>query len=446
MCADQRTCLSIALAAGAICLYVGWASPAVAQVGQFGGPSGPTLSVPPVAVDRGDPFARPSREYSALPFGSWLLYPTLFAGAVFDDNIRQSEVARTSSGGARLVPSLLAERNDGIHKTSLYGMADVRLYGDHGANNADAVAARTGFIERYQPLPDLLFNFQGDYTRQRDLFSTFGIDHSVTTLNPTAIGLMPIANPLSYNQLAATASVQKNLDLAFVSLGASVVGIRYDSRTDLGAPSPDGVTYTGTGRAGFWFTPFLYAYAEAAVDQRRFSDDRFNSSGYRTVGGIGSDRIGLFRGEVYGGYQSERHDLASLGSTDGSVFGGRIYYYPLRELTLSAAVDQSLGVSLLASVTPGILGASTRATTALFQATYALAREWTAGTRIGYIHTEYVDAIRRDDAWTAGATLTYSVWQNFGITLDYQFVELDSNIPLQSFTRNVVTLGATYKY
>jgi hypothetical protein len=436
----------LALAAVVICLSASWASPAVAQVGAFGGPSGPSLTVPPVAIDRGDPFARPSREYSALPFGSWLLYPTLFAGAVFDDNVRQTEVAKTSSGGARLVPSILAERNDGIHKTSLYGMADMRLYTDHAANNADAVAVRTGFIERYQPIPDLLFNLQGDYTRQRDLFSTFGIDNSVTTVNPTAIGLMPVTNPLSYNQLAAAGSVQKNFDRAFVSVGGSVVGIRYDTRPDLAAPSPDGVTYTGTGRAGFWLTPFLYAYAEGAVDQRRFSDDRFDSSGYRTVGGIGSDRIGLFRGEVYGGYQAERHDRAALGTTEGSVFGGRIYYYPLRELTLSAALDQSLGVSLLASATPGILGASTRATTALLKATYALAREWTASTRFGYIHTEYVAAVRQDDAWTAGATVTYSVWQNFGITLDYQYVQLESNVPLQSFTRNLVTLGATYKY
>jgi hypothetical protein len=445
MRATYRPSLPFALA-GAICLYAGWASPAAAQIGQFGGPAGPTLVAPPVAVDRGDPFLRPSREYSALPFGSWLLYPTLFAGAVFDDNIRQSEVLRSSSAGARLVPSILAERNDGIHKTSLYGMADVRLYTDHAASNADALAVRTGVIERYQPFPDLIFNLQGDYTRQRDLFSSFGIDNSVTTLNPTAIGLMPVANPLSYNQLAAAGSVQKNFDRAFVSVGGSIVGIRYDTRPDLAAPSPDGNTYTGTGRAGFWFTPFLYAYAEGAVDQRRFSDDRFNSSGYRTVGGIGSDRIGLFRGEVYGGYQSERHDSLFLGTTDGSVFGGRIYYYPLRELTLSAALDQSLGVSLLASAIPGILGASTRSTTALLKATYALAREWTASTRFGFIHTEYVAAIRKDDAWTAGATFTYSVWQNFGITLDYQYVQLDSNVPLQGFTRNVVTLGATYKY
>ena len=307
------------------------------------------------------------------------------------------------------------------------------------------VTARTGFIERYQPVRDVVINAQADYTRQKDLFSTFGIDHSVTTLNPTAVGLMPTVNPLAYNQFSATASVQKNFDRAFLNIGGSVVAIRYDNNQDPTAPSPDGVTYTGIGRGGFWFTPFLYAYAEGSVDQRRYSQDQFNSSGYRTVGGIGTDQIGLFRGEVYGGFQSERHDFAPLGTVNGSVFGGRVYYYPTRELTISASVDETIGVSLLESV-PGALGTSTKATSALLQATYALAREWAASARFGVIHTEYVDTGRLDDAWMGGATVTYSVWQNFGLTLDYQYIQLNSNVPLQGFNRNVVMLGGTYKY
>jgi hypothetical protein len=75
-----------------------------------------------------------------------------------------------------------------------------------------------------------------------------------------------------------------------------------------------------------------------------------------------------------------------------------------------------------------------------------LAKEWMASTRFGYIRTSYTDLTRIDNAWTAGGTVTYSVWQNFGITLDYQYIQLASNVPFQSFTRNVVTLGLTYRY
>src|SRR5262249_18182998 len=416
----------------------------------FGGPGGASLTPPPVTVpNRDDPFAKPSRDYSALPIGGWLLYPNIFLGGVYDSNVSQNSLGRTSSWGGRIVPSLLAGATDGIHKTTLYGMADVRAYANGDTALRDTTAARAGIIQRFQPVSDLIFNAQGDYTRQRDLFSTFGIDHSVTTLNPTAVGLSPVSSPVAYNQFSGTASVQKMFDLAFVSFGGSVVDIVYDSGFGLvpgdpvlgipavtGAASPNGATYTGTTRGGFWFTPFLYAYAEGAVDQRRYSLDQFNSSGYRTVGGIGTDQIGLFRGEVYGGYQSERHDFAPLGTVNGTVVGGKLYYYPLRELTISASVDESLGVSLL-QVIPGARGSSTGATPALRQATYALAREWAASARFGYIQTDYVGTIRRDDAWTAGGTVTYSVWVNFGLTLDYQHVELRSNVPLQGFTRDV---------
>jgi hypothetical protein len=439
-----RACRRALMAAIAAVLCLAFTCASNAQVGSFGGPGGPTLSAPPVIVDRDDPFARPSSSYSALPVGGWLLYPTLFVGTVFDDNVTQSATDKTSSAGVRLVPSLLAEATDGIHKTTFYGMADARAYADP-ANNADTVAARTGFIQRYQPTPDLVLNAQADYTRQKDLFSTFGIDHSVTTLNPTAVGLAPTVNPVAYNQFSGTASVQKIFGQAFINFGGSVVDIVYDHGSAAGTPSPNGTTYTGISRGGFWFTPFLYAYGEGSVDQRRYSEDLFNSSGYRAVGGIGTDQIGLFRGEVYGGYQSEQFDSAVLGTVDGTVMGGKAYYYPLRELTISASVDESLGVTLL-QPTPFAPGTSTRATTSLLQATYALAQEWAASGLFGYIHTAYIDTIRIDNSWTAGATVTYSVWQNFGLTFDYQHVQVSSNVPLQSVSRDVFTLGATYKY
>jgi len=437
--------IAYAIWACAALLCVGFSSHSSAQVGALGGLTGPSLQQPPVTVPgRDDLFARPSRDYGALPVGGWLLYPNVFLGAVYDSNVRQSAVTKTSSWGGRLVPSILAENNDGIHKTTLYGMADGRIYSNSDAQ--DTVAARAGVIQRYQPMLDLVFNAQFDYTRQKDLFSTFGIDHGVTTLNPTSIGLSPTAVPRTYNQFAGAASVQKTFDRAFVNFGISVVDISYENDPNTVAPSPNGTTYTATARGGFWFTPFLYAYAEGAVDQRRFAVDQFNSNGYRTVAGIGTDQIGLFRGEVYGGYQSEKHDFAALGTVNGAVAGGRIYYYPLRELTISASVDETLGVSLLQVVLPGALGSNTRSTNALLQATYALAREWAASARFGYIRTDFVDTVRRDDAWTGGATLTYSVWQNFGLTLDYQHVQLNSNVPLQSFTRDVVSLGGNYRY
>jgi hypothetical protein len=415
-------------------------------VGAIGGPGGPELSPPVVSVQRANPLdVTRGREYTALPLGSWLLYPSVFFGGVYDDNVTQSSTDRVSTAGLRVVPSLLAELNDGIQKTTLYGMMDGRIYPDSNSANTDTLAARGGFIHTYEALKDLVFRFQGDYTRQTDLFSTFGVDHSVTSLNPTGIGLAPVANPQTYNQFSGLASVQKTFDQAFVSLAGSVVDITYD-HLNANQTSPDGVVYTGTGKGGFWFTPFLYAYTEATFDNRQYAAGTFDSHGYRVLGGVGSDQIGLFRGELYGGYQAEQYDLAALGTVGSAVFGGKLYYYPTRYLTVRGSLDETLGVSLLASAPGSPFGTATRLTSALLQANYAIDPAWTASVRAGYIRTVYVDNPRIDSAWTAGGTLTYSVWRNFGLTLDYQYTQLVSNIALQGFTRNVVTLGGTYRY
>jgi hypothetical protein len=431
----------------------GVSSGALAQVGTIGPSGGVSLMPPPVATNTTDPLFAPTREYSALPLGGWLVYPSMFVGALWDSNPTQSPANKPSSPGGRFAPSLLAEASDGINKTTLYGMGDFRGYTDQAVSGTDTLAARAGVIQRYQPTIDWVVTAQADYARQRDLLSAFGIDNSVTTLNTTAVGLSPIANSAAYNQYSATGSLQKNFGQAFVIASGSVVDITYDNSVP-GTTLPSGTTYTGGGRAGFWFTPFLYAYGEGTADQRHYSStSELDSSGYRVVGGIGTDQIGLFKGELFGGYQAEDYSFAPLNNNSGAVFGGSIYYSPLPYVTVKGSVNETLGVALLTpmpgvpgTVVPAALGTSTKADTALIQASYALAREWSATGRFGYVRTSYTDVVRADNAWVAGVTLTYSVWLNFGITLDYQYLQLASNVPLQSFTRDVVTLGATYRY
>src|SRR5260221_10711979 len=151
--------------AGISCALCCFAFPhlASAQVGMIGGAEGPSLTPPPVVVEHDNPFARPTRDYQALPIGGWLLYPSLFVGGLYDTNPAQSATSKTSSFGGRVVPSLLAEATDGINKSTYYGMLDARAYSADAASAYDTVSARTGFIQRYQPTADWVVNAQADY-------------------------------------------------------------------------------------------------------------------------------------------------------------------------------------------------------------------------------------------------------------------------------------------
>ena len=414
----------------------------MAQVGAFGGVGGPSITPPPVATGREEEAATPARERTALVFGGWSVYPTAFAGGFFDSNPEQLGTGVKPGGGLRLVPSFLAEQADGIHKTSIYGLVDGLVYTPENVANANTITAKTGVAETYQPLPDWIFNGLADFTRQKDLFATLGVAHSLVPLNQTGVGLSPTTNPVSYNQITGAGSAQKNFSDGFVVGSGSIVDIMYSNAP---APSPDGVFYTGTVRGGYWVIPDLYVYAEGSGDSRQYATSGLSSSGYRVVGGLGSDQIGLFRGEAYAGFEAENYQAAAFGTVSSPAFGGRLHYFPVPELTIDTAFSRTIGTSLLAN-TPTQIGTPTLVTTLLGQGNYKIAPEWEASGRAGFIHTDYIDNIRRDNAWTMGATVTYSVWQNFGLTLDYQYINLRSNVPLQSFTRNVVTLGITYKY
>jgi len=422
-------------------------SSAQAQIGQYGGPSAqPTgMRAPPIDVGTNIDLRQQLREQSehALILGDWLVFPSAFVGGIYDSNPAQVSHGKGAEG-LRLTMSGLAERNTGISKTDLYGMADGRIYTNSQASNQNILTAQLGGIETYSPLPDWTFTGQGDYTRQRDLFDTFGVNHSVTTLNTTGVGLAPTTNPQTYNQLSGVASAEKRFGTgvgsAFADLGGSVVSQLYDSTNATG--SPNNVVYTGSTRGGLWLTPDIYGFVQGSGDSRSYNSSFENSDGYSATLGLGTGRVGLMQGEIYAGYQAEMYQSAAVGTNRGLAFGGQLDYSPLPELDIKLGSDRTIGTSQTTSTTAN----STTVTDVLGVATYAIAPEWSASGRAGYIHTDYKGLTRADNAWTVGPELTYSVWQNFGLTLDYQHIATTSNVPNASFTRDVVSVGVSYKY
>jgi uncharacterized protein (PEP-CTERM system associated) len=148
------------------------------------------------------------------------------------------------------------------------------------------------------------------------------------------------------------------------------------------------------------------------------------------------------KGEVYAGYQAEMFSSSTIGTSGSPAFGGQLDYSPRPEIDIKVGADRTIGASQLSATT----GTSTTVTDVLALVNYTLVPEWTASARAGYIRTGYKGINRTDNSWTVGPTLTYSVWQNFGLTLDYQHIGTASNAALQSFARDIVTVGVSYKY
>ncbi len=385
------------------------------------------------------PFAEPSRDYTGVPAGAWMLYPTLLTGVVFDDNVYQTSSPRAAAGW-RLNPGLIAIDDDGIHKTAVYGAFNAQIY--PSASEANFINGDIGFVNVWEADRDLTFRIQGDYARLTDIYNNGVI------LTPS--GPASIISPQEENQFTGSASVSKALGRFFGSLGFQAQALTYDNVTDsvgqsLSQSYRDGQIYTLSGRAGYWIGPAVYAFAETSGDWRYYTSSDFDSDGYRVVAGLGSDRIGLLRGEIYAGYQQQDYSDPRFGVVTDPVAGGKIAWYPTRALTLTGSVDESIGDSTV--VTPSNpIGDATVVTASALKADYEISPQWSASGQVGWSHIEYEHSPRIDDGIITDLQLNYKVFRNFGVALDYGFTRVDSNAVGASFTRDVVTLGATYKY
>ena len=271
----------------------------------------------------------PAANWAPLMVGGWALSPTLFAGAIYNSNVNQTSTNAVGSWGEELTPSLTANLDNGIYTTSLYGTADLKNYSNSAANNA--VNANAGFTQTYSPMPDLKFSLSGNYTRALDVFGSSALAPTntfqpTTPFAPAATTVVsPQANANPYNQFSGSLAVDKSFGRTFVGLTATVANTQTSS-SSASTASSNGTTYTLTQRTGFNLTPQIYAFVDPSVNWQRYANSTQNQNGYRITAGVGTLAVGIWKGEVYGGYQAEKSDIA--GTSNSPVFGARIVYSP----------------------------------------------------------------------------------------------------------------------
>ena len=205
-------------------------APAKAQVAVTGAPtawynySGDTINLlSPTPVGQHSLNDKPVRDYQGLPLEGWVLYPSMFLGAVFDDNLYQMSTNRVSGAGLNLRPSFLAERDAGIHRTSIYANGSFNFYPDN--SDANTTNAQAGFAHTWEATRDLVFKAGAEYGRHTDVFNNGIVTGSIAGSSGVS-GL--IAVPLTYNTLSGYVSGLQSFDKFFVGLSASSIAASYD--------------------------------------------------------------------------------------------------------------------------------------------------------------------------------------------------------------------------
>ena len=295
---------------------------AMAQsVPSAGGP--PPLLPPQVApLPTGD---------QSLALGQWLISGAVGVSTFYDSNIYQSTTPPILHGpGFEIQPRVLADYNTGIYETSIYGNIDSKIYPTLDSSN-DTFNRQAGILQKYSPLPDLLFTAQGNYAYSTNaivlLNSTTPAAPSipspiVSPANPALPGAAGVAANAQTivdpnDTYTASANVYKEFNRAYASFGGSITDTTYET-----TPSANFNLAAYHGSGGIWFSPLFYAFANGA--QGFYSPAvGVSSTSYFAKGGIGSDRIGFFQGSIYAGEQATT--VADNGGQAGGIFMAALF-------------------------------------------------------------------------------------------------------------------------
>ncbi|HEY8161032.1 MAG TPA: outer membrane beta-barrel protein [Methylocystis sp.] len=435
---------------------------------------------------------------TGIPLRGWMFYPSFLSGAVFTDNLYQLPKKRIAGVGFRVSPSLQGFLDNGLHRSTLYFMADVLVYPGQGGltaftptptnyNTPTNVSGQVGFSHIWSPREDLAFSVDVDYTRQNGVIGP-GYVGSPKMVNIPSTGVVS-NTPQFTNQYTAYMSAEKKFaDRWFVRGTTGAQYLAYDSRPSepylstwlYGANffrASDGLAYMASLRGGYWLTPQVYGFIEPSANSRFYQNSFLDTNGYRIIAGLGSDMIGLFRGEIYGGYQQQMRSQGYFDPTSSPAFGARIFYYPTRYIKVTASVDQPLssglnkpaiafGFPVWSALHRGVAASISRTLIVRLQADYALSEYWTAYVRGGYGESRYSNPPDLQTQWAARAGLIYNLWRNVAVTMEYQVTKTSSNSTSNwwaltgtnwskalfwngassGYTQNSLSAGLTYTY
>lgn len=441
-----------------LCVAVGvcaafYSNAAFAQYGgaepiSAGAPSEPPLTAP---VDHALPTGQ-----GMLTLGPFLLSPTLDVYSFYNSNIYSSPTNRLSGPGFRIRPGFLADWDTGIHDLQLYGNIDSDIYPTLDGTN-DTFNRQAGAIDTYSPLPDLTFSAQFDYTHN-DLANVVANSlptQIISNANPRPFGTAGIfalqqqtVNP--NDTFTATFTAAKEFNRAFVNVGTTLLRTQYQNTPlqdfDQGA-------YYGSG--GIWITPQFYAFTDG-IDANSVPDLGPIVNSYRVRAGIGSARIGAFQGSIY--YGSQGTSVDSGGKAGGGIYGAILTYFPTPVWSMSIQIDRLLNRSdITASTQFGLAGLalsaigvptgdSVQLTAITYRTDYALTDQVGLYALVSDNRISYLDMPRLDDSWLVAAGASYQATERLSLSLDYQYARLLSTEPGDSFTQNLVSLGAHYRF
>lgn len=371
-----------------------------------------------------------------VPGGSVIWYPSLTAGAFYDDNIFARTVNRLGDWAYFVRPEI-AFRSNNWQNAELGGAAFVEKRWYDRFDSEDQLNGGAALGGTVQPGPNTQLVGRVQYVHAHE-------DRGASDpLSPA------FARPVSYDQLEAAGAWNQRYGRYWTSVGAAGAWINYGTPTIAGFPISqayrDGQIYRVPARVGYVVAPLTSVFVEVAGHWRDFDVGSFDSRGYRVVGGMlfepgPGSRV---KGEFFGGYMRQDYQGFGMQTVSTWTYGASMAFLVAQNWT---AVIEGRRDAKEASLSGGLIpndGVSVIETLASARMDWTVLPNFVVGAGVAYLVDEYLLANRTDKSWSPLFSAKYFVNRNFALGFDYRHLRFDtSGLLVPEYYRNVYLLSA----
>lgn len=384
---------------------------------------------------------RPGYDPIGYRLGPHFFFPSIGIGYRFDSNAFATSGASRSDSALVVSPGLMVTNQPrfqgstpSIFTYQLDLNADIYQY--RLFDSEDRTDASAKLKTRWELSPDMTLEGNFLAARKHD-------ERGDSALPPDA------REPIPYTDLRAEGVFTRHFGRLGIELNGNVRQLEYeDIQTVTGTPlsqaARSGSIFAAHIKPFYEFSPGYRAFVRLRANKRDYEGTgplNRDSSGYDIRGGLDFVLTPLIRGSAEAGYLSQTYDNPLIAPFDGLSFAAKAQWLvtPLMTVTLNAER------SVAETVTPDF---EARLDTVYgAQIDYEFMRNVTlfAGAKRKKEDFRGI-AERTDDVTQLTAGAEYLMNRHLRMTLQYQFQDRNSNIPVYDFDRHLVTLGVKAQY
>lgn len=446
----MKKMLNASLAALAVALVA--ITPATAQAGYepqgyFGGRGTPDGAInmrrtttEAYTVARGQSVAerqRPDFTPTPVDVGSLQLFPALYAGGYYDDNIFANDNNEVSDFVWKVNPVASLLSNWGRHAVAVTGLVDYNHYTDNADENSinGAISAEG----RYDIMAKTYIAANGSYQRATEPRS-----------NANSVG--GLADPVRFDVMSGGVEAFRGMGLLSAKVAADTKAYEYENAAITGGGTStqslrNRTHNTVSTEVGYEVSGNFKPFVRGNYEWRDYNNNGQRSSeGYNVVAGSKMDFGGLVTGTAYAGYLTRDYRNFANGSVDLFDYGADLLWNVTSLASIAGEFSRSIEETTVGGFVAAGGASSFTATGGSITATYEVTRNLIAEVRTSYTQNEYNRSAREDDIMGAGLGARYYITRNFFADATYDYAERDSSVVGSDYTKNVVftRLGAQY--